>query len=116
MLSVLSWTGTGRSVCWDLGLAINLLVLDHILRCRPRSGHLVSSLAKSRILNILLSSSLLPETLRSLVGDGSIPPPMINCTPMMYRRRRQEKRKAHEEGRECKVADRPPRTPVSSLN
>lgn len=30
----------------------------------------------------------LPETLRSLVGDGSLPPPILNCTPMAYYRRR----------------------------
>ncbi|CAD6587454.1 MAG: hypothetical protein TREMPRED_004760 [Tremellales sp. Tagirdzhanova-0007] len=31
-----------------------------------------------------------PETLRSLVGDGSIPPPLLNCTPAALRKRRRE--------------------------
>lgn len=30
----------------------------------------------------------LPETLRSLVGDGSLPPPLLNCTPAACLRRR----------------------------
>lgn len=30
----------------------------------------------------------LPETLRSLVGDGSLPPPLLNCTPAACVRRK----------------------------
>lgn len=40
---------------------------------------------------------MLPETLRALVGDGSKPPPLLNCTPAaLLRRRREEKRRAHD--------------------
>lgn len=116
MLTVHSRTGTWWSVFWNVGLEIYLLVLDHILRCRPSTGRVVSAVVKLLGRRKMLNRSLLPETLRSLVGDGSIPPPMINCTPVMYRRRRQEKRKAQGEGTECRVTDWPPRTPVSSMN
>jgi len=61
----------------------------------------------------MLMSSLLPETLRSLVGDGTIPPPLLNCTPQAYRRRRREERQANEEGRPPVLVDRPMRVPVS---
>jgi hypothetical protein len=63
----------------------------------------------------VLIYSLLPETLRSLVGDGSIPPPALNCTPQAYRRRKREKRQAEQDGREATVVDRPPRVPVSCV-
>lgn len=112
-LTALSRPGAWWGLCRDIGLAVYLLVLDDILRSSPRPCSLVSLLScASRPAD---APSLLPETLRSLVGDGSIPPPMINCTPMMYRRRRQEKRKAKEEGTECRITDRPPRTPVGSV-
>ncbi|EIW66819.1 hypothetical protein TREMEDRAFT_13664, partial [Tremella mesenterica DSM 1558] len=40
----------------------------------------------------------LPETLRSLVGDGSIPPPLINCTPAQLIKRKRHLRDMHERG------------------
>ncbi|WWC87778.1 uncharacterized protein L201_002670 [Kwoniella dendrophila CBS 6074] len=39
-----------------------------------------------------------PETLRSLVGDGSLPPPLINCTPSALMRRKRELREVEENG------------------
>ncbi|KAL1410207.1 multidrug transporter [Vanrija albida] len=50
-----------------------------------------------------------PETLRSLVGDGSIPPPLLNASPVqMYQR---WKRTAEPE-----LVDRPPRRPYQPLS
>ncbi|ODN72868.1 hypothetical protein L202_08295 [Cryptococcus amylolentus CBS 6039] len=41
----------------------------------------------------------LPETLRSLVGDGSIPPPSLNTSPIvLYQRKQMAKRLAEEDG------------------
>ncbi|RSH94560.1 hypothetical protein EHS25_004364 [Saitozyma podzolica] len=39
-----------------------------------------------------------PETLRSLVGDGSLPPPLLNCTPAALVRRKRELRELKERG------------------
>ncbi|OCF32300.1 hypothetical protein I316_05968 [Kwoniella heveanensis BCC8398] len=39
-----------------------------------------------------------PETLRSLVGDGSLPPPLWNCTPAALLRRKQEMKEMRERG------------------
>ncbi|WVR03902.1 hypothetical protein IAU60_000901 [Kwoniella sp. DSM 27419] len=39
-----------------------------------------------------------PETLRSLVGDGSLPPPLLNCTPAALLRRKRELREAAQDG------------------
>ncbi|OCF58020.1 hypothetical protein L486_04047 [Kwoniella mangroviensis CBS 10435] len=39
-----------------------------------------------------------PETLRTLVGDGSLPPPLINCTPAALMRRKRELRELKEKG------------------
>lgn len=45
---------------------------------------------------VALTPSVMPETLRALVGDGSKPPPLFNCTPAaLIRRRREEKQRAH---------------------
>ncbi|KAK4686771.1 hypothetical protein P7C73_g3346, partial [Tremellales sp. Uapishka_1] len=54
-----------------------------------------------------------PETLRSLVGDGSIPPPALNCSPTMLFQRRKMKRAAKKMGEEGEHVERPPRKKVT---
>ncbi|WWC68737.1 uncharacterized protein I206_102671 [Kwoniella pini CBS 10737] len=39
-----------------------------------------------------------PETLRALVGDGSVPPPLLNCTPAALMRRKRELKELSEKG------------------
>ncbi|WRT65600.1 uncharacterized protein IL334_002545 [Kwoniella shivajii] len=39
-----------------------------------------------------------PETLRALVGDGSLPPPLLNCTPAALLRRKRELKRLQENG------------------
>ncbi|WWC60193.1 uncharacterized protein I303_102758 [Kwoniella dejecticola CBS 10117] len=39
-----------------------------------------------------------PETLRALVGDGSIPPPLLNCTPAALMRRKRALKDLEERG------------------
>lgn len=107
--SSFSRSSIGRGVLVHSRMASNLLVPHYLLRCGTRTSSLVSTL-----LGYSLTISLLPETLRSLVGDGSIPPPMINCTPQAYRRRRREEKQADKEGRPPVLVDRPPKVPVSS--
>ncbi|EIW69113.1 hypothetical protein TREMEDRAFT_31494 [Tremella mesenterica DSM 1558] len=54
----------------------------------------------------------LPETLRSLVGDGSIPPPALNCSPgVLLQRRRMQK--ANDDLAPEEHIERPPRKKVS---
>ncbi|WVQ78721.1 hypothetical protein IAT38_000808 [Cryptococcus sp. DSM 104549] len=40
----------------------------------------------------------LPETLRSIVGDGSIPPPPLNCTPAALMKRKREMKEMEKRG------------------
>jgi hypothetical protein len=108
--SSFSRSSVGRSILVYARMASDILVPHYLLRCSPPTSSLVSTLPRIRSLTI----SLLPETLRSLVGDGSIPPPMLNCTPQAYRRRRREEKQAEKEGRPPVLVDRPPRVPVSS--
>lgn len=58
--------------------------------------------------------SIMPETLRSLVGDGSIPPPTLNCSPMVMYKRRQMAKAAMKAGEEGEHVERPPRKKVSA--
>ncbi|WWD16590.1 hypothetical protein CI109_101018 [Kwoniella shandongensis] len=46
-----------------------------------------------------------PETLRSLVGDGSIPPPLLNCTPAALLRRKRELKEMQEKGETPEALD-----------
>jgi hypothetical protein len=55
----------------------------------------------------------MPETLRSLVGDGSIPPPPLSMSPPMLWHRRQMKRELAKTGGEKEHVERPPRIHVS---
>ncbi|ORX37291.1 major facilitator superfamily domain-containing protein [Kockovaella imperatae] len=57
-----------------------------------------------------------PETLRSLVGDGSIPPPMSNMSPMMLYKHSKMKRDVKKRGEEWEHTDRPPRKPYQPLS
>lgn len=76
-----NWGHLGRNT-W---LEIDLLVLDDRERCLPHSYVLVRTDPSME-----LTVSFFPETLRSLVGDGSYPPPTINLTPLaMLKRKRQ---------------------------
>ncbi|WWC87498.1 uncharacterized protein L201_002388 [Kwoniella dendrophila CBS 6074] len=59
----------------------------------------------------------LPETLRSLVGDGSIPPPALNTSPIILLRQRKMKRELKEKGEvEGEKVERPPRKPYQPLS
>ncbi|WVQ62951.1 uncharacterized protein L199_001100 [Kwoniella botswanensis] len=55
----------------------------------------------------------LPETLRSLVGDGSIPPPALNTSPIILLQQRRMKKELMED--EEKV-ERPPRKKYQPLS
>lgn len=55
---------------------------------------------------------IFPETLRSLVGDGSIPPPALCASPGMLIQRRKMQRELKEKGLEKTHVDRPPKKPV----
>ena len=54
----------------------------------------------------------MPETLRSIVGDGSIPPPPLNMSPPMLWRHRKVKHQLAKTGEEGEHIDRPPRKKV----
>lgn len=54
----------------------------------------------------------MPETLRALVGDGSIPPPMLNASPQMCLQRRKMERELKANGQEKEHVDRPPKKKV----
>lgn len=55
--------------------------------------------------------SFLPETLRSLVGDGSIPPPSLSASPVELYQRRKLAKKMAETGEELEPVQRPPCKP-----
>ncbi|KAM0753668.1 MFS general substrate transporter [Meredithblackwellia eburnea MCA 4105] len=60
-----------------------------------------------------------PETLRSLVGDGSIPPPALNSSPVILYQRRKMAREAAERGEvegEQEEVVRPPKKPYKPLS
>ncbi|WWC69009.1 uncharacterized protein I206_102945 [Kwoniella pini CBS 10737] len=60
----------------------------------------------------------LPETLRSLVGDGSIPPPPLNTSPIILLQQRKMRRDLAEKG-EIEVEEtieKPPRKPYQPLS
>jgi hypothetical protein len=88
------------------------LVLDYRDGCHSGSSHIVG-LTDYRSSLTKLTSSFMPETLRSLVGDGSIPPPPLNMSPPMLWRHRQTKHKLAKAGEEGEHIDRPPRKKVS---
>lgn len=56
----------------------------------------------------------LPETLRAIVGDGSIPPPLLNSSPMTIIHRKRIARLQEERGEEPVV--RPPKKPYQPLS
>ncbi|KAK8861358.1 hypothetical protein IAR55_002177 [Kwoniella newhampshirensis] len=58
----------------------------------------------------------LPETLRSLVGDGSIPPPAFNASPLQLMRRRKMEKALSEKGEVGEEIERPPRKPYEPLS
>ncbi|WVW79763.1 hypothetical protein I302_101733 [Kwoniella bestiolae CBS 10118] len=76
-----------RSIFWFLAIATGVVLVPLIL--------------------------FLPETLRSLVGDGSIPPPALNTSPIILIQQRRMKKEMNEE--EEKV-ERPPRKPYQPLS
>lgn len=53
----------------------------------------------------------LPETLRSLVGNGSIPPPSLSASPVELYQRRKLAKKMAETGEELEPVQRPPPKP-----
>ncbi|WWC60004.1 uncharacterized protein I303_102567 [Kwoniella dejecticola CBS 10117] len=58
----------------------------------------------------------LPETLRSLVGDGSIPPPALNTSPIILLQQRKMKKDLAEKGEVEEVIEKPPRKPYQPLS
>ncbi|KAG8855703.1 hypothetical protein FRB96_006747 [Tulasnella sp. 330] len=61
---------------------------------------------------------LLPETLRSIVGDGSIPPPAFNASPMMLIKRQRTVKRAQERGENIneEKIERPPKKKYQPLS
>ncbi|KAG8990670.1 hypothetical protein FRB94_013187 [Tulasnella sp. JGI-2019a] len=57
-----------------------------------------------------------PETLRSLVGDGSIPPPTLNSSPIMLIKKRRMAREAKARGDRAEKMERPPRKKYQPLS
>lgn len=60
-------------------------------------------------------SSFMPETLRSLVGDGSIPPPPLSMSPGMYWHQRQMEKERKARGEEIEHVERPPAKRVRDI-
>lgn len=87
------------------------LVFGHCGRCRPDTFNLVSPSNVSRPHDGLTHISFLPETLRSLVGDGSIPPPSLSASPVELYQRRKLAKKMAETGEELEPVHRPPPKP-----
>jgi hypothetical protein len=58
----------------------------------------------------------MPETLRSLVGDGSLHPPKLNSSVRQLWYRRQALRKLREQGGEKEHVNRPPRKKYQPLS
>jgi hypothetical protein len=61
---------------------------------------------------VILTASVFPETLRSIVGDGSIPPPTLNSSPIMIVQRRRMERQLSAAGLASEPVDRPPHKKV----
>ncbi|WVQ78691.1 hypothetical protein IAT38_000778 [Cryptococcus sp. DSM 104549] len=87
---VLADTLGWRSIFWFLAIATGVVLVPLIL--------------------------FLPETLRSLVGDGSIPPPTLNSSPIMLYQRRKMERELRERGEEGEKVERPPPKPYQPLS
>jgi hypothetical protein len=70
----------------------------------------------------LIRTSLMPETLRSLVGDGSLEPPTLNASPTMIYRRHKLAKQAKERAEKGQVVEeveeviRPPRKKVGPVS
>lgn len=58
-------------------------------------------------------TSFYPETLRSIVGDGSIPPPALNASPIAIYQTRKHKAELKAAGIEEEPVERPPPKKVS---
>jgi hypothetical protein len=74
-------------------------------------GHVCSCQALTSIYD-----RFMPETLRSLVGDGSLPPPKLNASIKQLWYRRQAMKKLREEGGEKEQVNRPPRKKYQPLS
>ncbi|ORY25281.1 major facilitator superfamily domain-containing protein [Naematelia encephala] len=57
-----------------------------------------------------------PETLRSVVGDGSIPPPPYCMSPIMLFRHRRMQKEMKKRGEEGQKIERPPQKPYHPLS
>ncbi|WRT65469.1 uncharacterized protein IL334_002412 [Kwoniella shivajii] len=88
--AVLTQTLGWRSIFWFLAIATGVVLVPLIL--------------------------FLPETLRSLVGDGSIPPPALSASPMILIQRRKMAKKLRESGEEGEIIERPPKKPYQPLS
>lgn len=96
-----------RSIFWFLTIATGVILVP-----------LTLSVAFCQLLRVAIADaipSFMPETLRSLVGDGSIPPPPLNMSPPMLWQYRKVRRHHEKYGEEQEKVERPPHKPVSSL-
>ena len=90
-----------RHLCVYPRVEVNLLVSGHHVRSSPRADALARTDLGFHVQADLTNwLSFFPETLRSLVGDGSIPPPLLNCTPAVLLRRKREMKEIRERGGE----------------
>lgn len=99
---ILAQTLGWRSIFWFLTISCGVVLVPLILW--------VLLYATT---TIVLMDSFMPETLRSLVGDGSIPPPTFSMSPMMLFRKRQMDKDLKSRGEDKVHIDRPPPRPVS---
>ncbi|OJJ50237.1 hypothetical protein ASPZODRAFT_128863 [Penicilliopsis zonata CBS 506.65] len=66
--------------------------------------------------NLICIFFLIPETLRSIVGNGSIPPPALNCRPTDWWRRMKAKRTEDVETQNVQRPEKKPYKPWASFN
>ncbi|WVQ94439.1 hypothetical protein IAU59_001518 [Kwoniella sp. CBS 9459] len=87
---ILTQTLGWRSIFWFLAIATGVVLVPLIL--------------------------FLPETLRSIVGDGSIAPPALNTSPIVLMQRRKMAKKLRESGEEGAEVHRPPPKPYQPFS
>ena len=93
-------------------LAVDVLVLGNCHGDHADTTHSVR-LALPRY-DQKLTTRFVPETMRGLVGNGSIPPPPMNMTPGMFIKHMKEKRRREAAGEEMPIIERGPQKAVSN--
>ncbi|OCF45038.1 hypothetical protein I317_01089 [Kwoniella heveanensis CBS 569] len=87
---VLTQTLGWRSIFWFLAIATGVVLIPLIL--------------------------FLPETLRSIVGDGSIPPPALNTSPIVLMQRRKMAKELQDASHDSEEVQRPPPKPYQPFS